>query len=856
MWLESGGSVIFVSPSAVRLFGAVDSAELISKWDQVGAGGLGVGSPVPATLRRLAGGEIEVVLTGWEPASGMRCFQAIATEDPGQRGSDWTGACPIDDDSPAELAEEIRRGLFSSRVDCVKILDRDGHLIYMNPGGRELMAVTDFSAIQGNQWIAFWEGPFRQEAESALRQAQEGGVGRFTGLCAKKNGQLRWWDVVVTPMSDASGTVRHILSVSRDVSDLKRLQMLDALERGILESIASSKPISEPLGAICNLAEVWANGVGTCSILTVDVSNEENLTVVSSPNAPQLVGLTLPKAEVLSGNLAALASVPQLSEYASFHACPLRGPEDVLLGVLAVWLKDSKQSAGIVGYMETSADLAAVALTREAQMRRIRYKQERLAAINKAAPIGLYQCDLAGNWIYVNERYTQLTGLALDQCGGEGWIESIHPDDRQTILNQWREARAAGIEFKAEYRLNRPGKGRARWVITQETPFGLDGHFGTIIDISEIKEAWEKIAEGAERFQTLANNISQLCWMAEPGGWISWYNDRWYEYTGTTFETMQGWGWTSVHHPDHIDRVVAKIDMHWKSGEVWEDTFPLRSKSGEYRWFLSRAIPIRDASGRVLRWFGTNTDVTEQRQLEAVMNRQNRALQRSNEDLSRFAFVAGHDLQEPLRMILSYAQLIQRTVAERLDEKTTSRIEAIVQSAERMGRLIKDLLTYAEASADSDEVLVPVDMNQVMEQAKELLKGRIEESGATVTSTELPVVRAHESQIVQVMQNLLSNSIKYRRPDVPPEITVDAQREGEFWRITIRDNGQGFEPEHATRIFDFLTRLHGRDVPGSGLGLGICKSILERFNGSIGAEGFPGRGSNFWFVLPAVTAEV
>ena len=129
-------------------------------------------------------------------------------------------------------------------------------------------------------------------------------------------------------------------------------------------------------------------------------------------------------------------------------------------------------------------------------------------------------------------------------------------------------------------------------------------------------------AEAAARerqFRTLANSISQLAWMADSEGYIFWYNDRWYEYTGTTLEEMKGWGWQKVHHPDEVDRVVERIKVAFATGQPWEDTFPLKSKTGEYKWFLSRALPIFDAEGKVARWFGTNTDITTQRDLEQAL---------------------------------------------------------------------------------------------------------------------------------------------------------------------------------------------------------------------------------------------
>jgi PAS domain S-box-containing protein len=142
------------------------------------------------------------------------------------------------------------------------------------------------------------------------------------------------------------------------------------------------------------------------------------------------------------------------------------------------------------------------------------------------------------------------------------------------------------------------------------------GVFVTCSETTKQVTALKSMVESEEHFHTLADNISQLAWMADAQGWIYWYNQRWYDYTGTTFEDMQGWGWQKVHHPDHVDRVVKNIQHSWDTGEVWEDTFPLRGQDGQFRWFLSRAIPIRDEAGHVLRWFGTNTDITAQKTAE------------------------------------------------------------------------------------------------------------------------------------------------------------------------------------------------------------------------------------------------
>ena len=158
------------------------------------------------------------------------------------------------------------------------------------------------------------------------------------------------------------------------------------------------------------------------------------------------------------------------------------------------------------------------------------------------------------------------------------------------------------------------------------------------------------LRESEERFHNLADNMSQLAWMADANGWLFWYNHRWFDYTGTTLEEMQGWGWQQVHHPEHLDRVVAHFRHHLEIGEEWEDTFPLRGRDGTYRWFLSRAIPIVDQTGQVLRWFGTNTDITDLKQAQAD-------LQARNHELDSFVHIVSHDLKAPLRAEIGRAHV-------------------------------------------------------------------------------------------------------------------------------------------------------------------------------------------------------
>ena len=230
------------------------------------------------------------------------------------------------------------------------------------------------------------------------------------------------------------------------------------------------------------------------------------------------------------------------------------------------------------------------------------------------------------------------TGQTFDEWKDFGWTNAIHPDDRERVQTEWRRHVAAKQPIEIEYR-TRHVSGEWRWTVVRATPLiGSDGEIekwvGMNTDVHDRKQAEESLQQSEEKFRTLADNMSQFAWMADAQGWIFWYNQRWFDYTGTTLEEMQGWGWRKVHHPDHVDRVVEKIQRSWDTGEIWEDTFPLRSETGEYRWFLSRAVPIRDREGNVVRWFGTNTDITERKRSEEEL--------RESEERSSLAQKAGN----------------------------------------------------------------------------------------------------------------------------------------------------------------------------------------------------------------------
>jgi len=253
---------------------------------------------------------------------------------------------------------------------------------------------------------------------------------------------------------------------------------------------------------------------------------------------------------------------------------------------------------------------------------------------------------------------------------------------------------------------------------------------------------------------------------------------------------------------------------------------------------------LREENGTFIGFSKTVVDDTARKSLED-------ALTQSNSDLQQFAFSASHDLQEPLRTISIYAELLGHRYGGKLDAEADKLLRSMADATERMSVLITDLLAYSQLALQETEV-TSVDLNEDWESAVSLLRSSIERESATITHDPLPHVKLDRNQLVRLFQNLLANSIKFRKPGEAPRIHGWAERRDNEWVVRVKDNGIGFPPEQSGVIFGPFKRLHStREYPGSGIGLAACKRIVEGWGGRIGAESKPGDGSTFWFTLPA-----
>lgn len=611
----------------------------------------------------------------------------------------------------------------------------------------------------------------------------------------------------------------------------------------------------------------------------------------------------------------------------------------------------------------------------------------RLVADN--APVMMWVTDASGYCLYLNQRWYDFTGQSQTEALGYGWVDAVHPEERDSAKRIFIEATKQNQPFSIDYRLKRYD-GEYRYCIDTANPrFGVQGEFigyvGSVIDITERKQAeanaqdqrrllkavtnnasvalfimdehqqcifmnpaaevmtgfsfvevqgrvlhdvihhtrpdgshypleeclidrafpqnnqekgeevfvhkdgsfynvsytaspirdaegirgtvievrnitQEKQAEA--QFRLMADSIPQLAWMANPDGWIFWYNKRWYEYTGTTPEQMEGWGWQSVHDPLELPKVMEKWQRSIATGESFDMEFPLKRSDGIFRWFLTRIYPMKDPQGRVMLWFGTNTDVTEQRKLadeRAALLETERAAREQAEKANRvrdeFLAILSHELRSPLNPILGWTRLLK---SGKLDaKKTLEAVDIIERNAKLQVDLIADLLDVSRILRGKLALnVVNVNLADIIAAAIETVHLAAQVKGIEIHTeicSDLEVA-GDAARLQQVVWNLLSNAVKFTPKD--GRVEVKLMSVGADAQITVTDTGKGISSDFLPYIFEYFRQEDAsttRKFGGLGLGLAIVRNIVELHGGTVKAiSAGEGKGASFFVNLPLI----
>lgn len=694
--------------------------------------------------------------------------------------------------------------------------------------------------------------------------------------------------------------------------------------------------------------------------------------------------------------------------------------------------------------------------------RQLHQAQQQLEQALSAGSLGIWNWDIPNDIITGDKNLANFFGVSYAEAANglplSVFTNSIHADDQQRVIAEIQKTVTQKGSFDQDYRTIDHQK-KMRWVTARGT-VETDEHnnavnfTGMLIDITARKNIEAKLQASIDQFQALADSMPQLIWVTRPDGYHEYYNKAWYDYTGTTYEQAKGKGWNETFHPDDQTRSAKRWQHSLKTGEPYEIEYRLRGITGEYKWFVGRALPYRDASGTIIKWYGTCTYIEDQKRaterqtflseatkvlassfnskktltriaktitdeiadwcsidiiengsvknialhhadihkleiakefialraadsatadasLDAVksgkslfietltpemlaqslrsarelelmqqlglqsviyvplkdatgvfgvitlvrseqrrnfsnddvllaeelasrismmltnislytnaqaeikrrkklenelldinenleakviertkeLEKSNIELSRSNQELQNFAYVASHDLQEPLRKIQAFGDILESEYTEQIGDGTDY-LHRMQSAASRMSILINDLLSFSRVTTQAKS-FKQVDLNTVLENVIEDLYARIHETNGTVTVDTLPAIYGDDVQMRQLFQNLISNALKFHKPDVTPVIKITVKQRNGYYFISVKDNGIGFDTKYNDRIFAVFQRLHARgEYEGTGIGLAVCRKIVERHDGTIDVKSIPGEGSEFIIKLP------
>ncbi len=515
-------------------------------------------------------------------------------------------------------------------------------------------------------------------------------------------------------------------------------------------------------------------------------------------------------------------------------------------------LSEFKQGAKALVYKDRLAVLAAAVrrvvqekLLRDARTQAelaLRAANQVLTALIRCAPLPITVIDRNGTINVWNPAAEDVLGWSKEEMLGRRLSEVLGGNDglAAALERSLSEGGAIGVETREERKDGASVDLRLYSSPLTDSSGQVQGVVGILTDVTERNLILEAFRESKERFQSAFVYAPIGMGIASLEGRILRVNPAFCKMLGYSDTELVRMSWEELIHPE---------DRHRWNEAATPAELRLVHRDGDLVYVQWNTSLVRDSEGKPQYQICQAVDITERKQAEEKIRRYAAELEKSNADLQHFAYVASHDLQEPLRMVRGFVELLARRYEGKLGPDADEYIRFAVDGATRMQNLIRGLLAYSRVGTRGKS-FGPVDTGAVVRHSLLDLEMALKESGAEVTHDPLPVVMGDDTQLTQLFQNLIGNAIKFRS-ESPPKIHVGVTDEKDVWRFAVRDNGIGFDPRHADRIFQMFQRLHGRsEYPGTGIGLALCKRIVERHRGKIWVESAPGRGSTFYFTIP------
>jgi PAS domain S-box-containing protein len=733
-------------------------------------------------------------------------------------------------------SEEKYRMLLDEVQDyAIFMLDPQGQIVSWNAGAERIKGYKAEEII-GHNFSCFFppEDIKRGKPEEVLRMTAASGRQEDQGMRVRKDGSRFLASVTFTALRDPAGNLRGFSEISRDLSESKES---GAKYRGLLEAAPDAMVVVNQGGEIV-LLNVQAEkqfGYRRDELVGQKVKN-----IIPEGFSERLIADgTRTAAEALAQQIGTGIELTGRRKNGSEF------PIEIMLSPLE----------SVEGILVTAAirDIT----TRKDAEKHLAQMEGRYRGLLEAAPDAMVVVNQGGEIVLLNVQAEKQFGYRRDELVGqkvkniipEGFAERLIADGTRTAADALAQQIGTGIELTG-----RRKDGSNFPIEIMLSP--LESAEGILVtaairDISVRKDAEKHLAQMEGRYRGLLEAAPDAMVVVNQGGKIVLLNVQAEKQFGYRRDELVGQKVKNIIPEGFAERLIADAlrsaedALAQQIGTGIELTG--RRKNGSNFPIEIMLSPLESAEGILVT--AAIRNITTRKKAEAHLLQKMEELNRSNEELGQFAYIASHDLQEPLRMVASYTQLLARRYKGKLDSDADVFISFAVDGASRMQRLIQDLLAYSRVGTKGKDLL-DTSSEEALQQALINLRGAIEEGGALVTYDPLPTVLADEMQLIQLFQNLVSNAIKYQSPGVP-RVHISAAKNGEKkWIFSVQDNGLGIDSQYFEKIFGMFQRLHKREeFAGTGIGLAICKKIVERHGGSIWVESQPGHGSTFRFAL-------
>ncbi len=644
------------------------------------------------------------------------------------------------------------------------------------------------------------------------------------------------------PWRDAQGNILGMIAIARNISDRKQMEAELRDRNFLLNSILESTPdiivVKDLEGRYVALNSNVANFLGKP---IEEIIGKDDLELMSAESAREIMA---------KDRLVMAAGIAETfeDEISADDETPT-----TFLTTKAPW-RDA--NGNILGIIATSRDIS----DRKQAENAIKRSEERYRSLILATSQIAWTADAEGRCPDLPS-WRAYTGQTVEEVIGLGWLDAIHPDDRERTNQVWMEAVQTRSLYDVEYRI-RGADGNYRYFQGRGVPIlDEDGNIqewvGICTDIHDRKQAENALKQSEERYRSLILATSQIAWTADAEGRCPDL-PSWRAYTGQTVEEVIGLGWLDAIHPDDRERTNQVWMEAVQMRSLYDVEYRIRGADGNYRYFQARGVPILNEDGSVREWVGICSDIHDRKQAEFVMAKAKEAAEAASRAKSEFLANMSHELRTPLNGIMGYAQILQRSKI--LKEEERSRIDVIYQCGSHLLTLINDILDLSKIEAQKVE-LQPTDFHfpAFLQGVAEMCRIRAELKGIQFhfpSSPELPIgIRADEKRLRQVLINLLSNAIKFT-DEGSVTFIVSFATEGKI-RFEIRDTGTGIAQDQLQAIFQPFEQVgdRRRQIQGTGLGLAISKRIVELMGSTIEVQSQMNVGSVFWFDVDLYQAE-